>query len=55
MGTFDSSVKINSGDTVHVYGMGKGAATGKNAFGGDVTEALVLEFHLNDATTGYQE
>ena len=55
MGTFDSSVKINSGDTVNVYGMGQGAATGKNAFGGNVTEAIILELHLNDTTTGYQE
>jgi hypothetical protein len=55
MGTFDSTVKINSGDTVRVYGIGQGAATGKNAFGGDVIEALILELHLNDTTTGYQE
>ena len=55
MAAFDETVKINTNDTVVVYGFGQGAAQGKNAFGADVTEAEVLELHLNDLTTGYTE
>ena len=55
MGAFDQTVKINTNDTVVVYGMGQGAAQGSNAFGGSVTEALVLELHLKDLTTGWSE
>jgi hypothetical protein len=55
MGAFDQTVKINTNDTVVVYGMGQGAAQGTNAFGGAVTEALVLELHLKDLTTGWSE
>ena len=47
--------KINQGDTVRFYGLGMGAFTGKNAYGGDVSETLVTAFHLNDLTSGYQE
>lgn len=55
MAAFDQTVKINTNDTVVVYGIGQGAAQGKNAFGADVTEAEVLELHLKDLTTGYTE
>ncbi|HYT41582.1 MAG TPA: hypothetical protein VEP90_04510 [Methylomirabilota bacterium] len=47
--------KINQGDTVKIYGLGEGAATGKNAFGGDVTEAVVDGLFINDITTGYND
>jgi S-methylmethionine-dependent homocysteine/selenocysteine methylase len=55
MAAFDQTVKINTNDTVVVYGMGQGAAQGKNTFGADVTEAEVLELYLKDLTTGYIE
>jgi hypothetical protein len=55
MAAFDQTVKVNTNDTVVVYGIGQGAAQGTNAFGADVTEAEVLELHLKDLTTGYSE
>src|SRR5260370_1492551 len=51
MGTFDSSTNINKNDTVAVYGMVQGSASGTNAFGVQVSEAVVLELHLKDNTT----
>jgi hypothetical protein len=51
-GFFDFT-KINSSDEVRVYGIGEGSSTGKNAFGGDVTEAVVSGIFLNDLTSGY--
>ena len=47
--------KINQSDTVRFYAKGMGSATGKNAFGGDVTEALAEGLYINDLTTGYKE
>lgn len=52
-GLFDFT-QINQGDTVKIYGTGSGAATGKNAFGGEVTEGLVDGLFINDLTTGYK-
>ncbi len=45
--------KINTGDTINIYGQGAGAFTGKNAYGGDVTESLVSGMYINDITSGY--
>lgn len=46
--------KINQGDTVKIDGLGAGAATGKNAFCGDVTEAVVSGVFINDLPSGYK-
>ena len=46
--------KINQNDVIKVYGMGLGADTGKNAFGGDVTTGAILGLYINDLTTGYK-
>lgn len=53
-GSLFDFTQINQGDTVRIYGMGTGAATGKNAFGGDVTEGLVDGLFINDITSGYK-
>ena len=47
--------QINENDTVRVYGGGQGASTGKNIYGGDVSEAIILGVHINDLTSGYKE
>jgi len=51
-GNFDVS-KINADDTVTIYGFVTGVGQGKNAYGGEVTEALVSGMYINDATSGY--
>jgi hypothetical protein len=53
-GSLFDFTKINQGDTVRIYGLGAGAATGKNAFGGDVTEGIVDGLYLNDLTSIYK-
>jgi hypothetical protein len=53
-GTLFDLTKINKDDTVKIYGLGAGAAQGKNAFGGAVTEAIVDGLFINDLTTGYK-
>jgi hypothetical protein len=53
-GSLFDLTKINQGDTVKIYGLGAGASTGKNAFGADVTEAVVSGLFINDITTGYK-
>ena len=53
-GAFDMT-KIQQGDTVRFYGLGMGAASGKNAFGGEVSESLVTGIFINDITSGYKE
>ena len=45
--------KINTDDTINVYGLGQGSADGKNAFGTDVSTSLVLGMYVNDVTSGY--
>lgn len=52
--TFDMT-KINPQDTVRFYGLGGGSASGKNAFGGTVSESLVEAIYINDITSGYKE
>jgi hypothetical protein len=47
--------KIKQNDTVKFYGLGAGSATGKNAFGGEVSESLVSGMYINDITSGYEE
>ena len=47
--------KINKDDTVRFYGLGTGSATGKNAYGGDISESLVMAAYINDLTSGYKE
>ena len=53
-GSLFDYTKINQDDTVKIYGTGRGAANGKNAFGGDVTEAVVDGLFINDLTSGYK-
>ncbi len=45
--------KMNQGDNINIYGMGEGSATGKNAFGTDVSEGIVMGLYINDLTSGY--
>lgn len=52
--TYDFT-KINEDDTVRIYGIGEGVSTGKNAFGADVTEGIVIGIYINDLTSGYKE
>jgi len=52
-GTLFDLTKVNEGDTVRIDGLGAGASTGKNAFGADVTEAVVSGMFINDLTSGY--
>jgi hypothetical protein len=47
--------KINLQDTVRFYGLGGGSASGKNAFGGTISESLVEAIYINDITSGYKE
>lgn len=47
--------QIKQQDTVRFYGLGEGAATGKNAFGGEVSESVVMGMYINDLTSGYRE
>ena len=47
--------KINQSDTIRFYGLGGGAAQGKNAFGGQVSETVVEAIYINDLTSGYKE
>ena len=51
---FDNT-KINQDDRVRFYGVGMGSSTGKNAFGGEVSETVVMGLHVNDITSGYKE
>lgn len=53
-GSLFDMTKINQEDTVRIYGVGAGAATGKNAFGGDVSEAVVTGVFINDVTSNYK-
>ncbi len=52
IGNFDIK-QINVSDTIRIYGFVMGAVRGKNAYGGDVTEALVSGMYINDLTSGY--
>jgi hypothetical protein len=40
---------------VRFYGLGGGSASGKNAFGGTISESLVEAIYINDITSGYKE
>lgn len=53
-GSLFDYTKINEGDTVKIYGLGSGASSGQNAYGGTVTEAVVGGTFINDLTTGYK-
>ena len=46
--------QINEGDTVRIYGLGSGSSSGQNAYGGNVTEAVVGGVFINDLTSGYK-
>ncbi len=47
--------RINKNDIVRFFGRVSGVATGKNAFGSDVTETIVSGEGINDLTSGYKE
>ena len=47
--------RIHERDTVRFYGVCEGAITGKNVFGGEVTETLVQGMFINDVTSGYRD
>lgn len=47
--------RINEGDTLQIYGLGYGSATGTNAFGAEISMGIVNVVYLKDLTTGYKE
>ncbi|MGD0880504.1 MAG: hypothetical protein ABSB09_02900 [Acidimicrobiales bacterium] len=47
--------QMNTGDTVEIWGDGQGNVSGKNAFGGTVSQCAVTETYLTDQTTGYSD
>jgi hypothetical protein len=48
------ATKINQDDLVKVYGMGLGATSGTNAYGGQITTGAVMGLYMNDLTSGYK-
>ena len=47
--------KIDVDDAVRFYGLGMGSSTGKNAYGGDVSETVIIAAAINDLTSGYKK
>ena len=47
--------KLNTGDTIEVWGIDGGTQSGANAFGATVQEVVVGASYLTDTTTGYQD
>jgi hypothetical protein len=47
--------KLNTGDTIEVWGIDSGTQSGANAFGATVQEVVVAASYMNDTTTGYQD
>lgn len=45
--------KLNTGDTLEVWGIDAGMFSGKNAFGATVQEVGVIAKYMTDQTTGY--
>ena len=46
--------QLNAGDTVEVWGLDGGTASGTNAFGATIQEVVVAAQYMTDQTTGYQ-
>jgi len=46
--------KLNTGDTLEVWGMDEGTFSGPNLFGATVQEVVVQAAYMTDQTTGYQ-
>jgi hypothetical protein len=46
--------KLNTGDTIEVWGVDEGAFSGKNAFGATIQEVGIGARYMSDQTTGYQ-
>lgn len=46
--------QLNTGDTLEVWGLDGGTASGTNAFGATIQEVVVSALYLTDKTTGYQ-
>jgi hypothetical protein len=47
--------QMSKEDTVMIWGDAQGTVSGKNAFGGTVTQAAVTEVYLTDSTSGYSD
>jgi len=45
---------LNTGDTLEIWGLDGGTASGTNAFGATIQEVVVSALYLTDKTTGYQ-
>ena len=46
--------QLNTGDTLEIWGLDGGTASGTNAFGATIQEVVVSALYLTDKTTGYQ-
>ena len=46
--------RLNQSDTIEVWGLDGGTASGQNAFGATVQEVVISALYLTDTTTGYQ-
>jgi hypothetical protein len=46
--------RLNTGDTLQVWGTDEGAQSGQNAFGATIQEVVVSANDMNDMTTDYQ-
>ena len=46
--------QLNTGDTLEVWGLDGGTASGTNAFGATIQEVVVAAQYMTDHTTGYQ-
>lgn len=46
--------RLNQDDTIEIWGLDGGTASGQNAFGATVQEVVVSALYLTDKTTGYQ-
>jgi hypothetical protein len=46
--------RLNAGDTVEVWGLDGGTASGTNAFGATIQEVVVAAEYMTDQATGYQ-
>ena len=46
--------RINTGDSIEVWGVDQGSFSGTNAFGATVQEVAVSAVYMTDQTTGYQ-
>jgi hypothetical protein len=45
---------LNQSDTIEVWGLDGGTASGQNAFGATVQEVVISALYLTDTTTSYQ-